>query len=648
MASFNVKLYKNTGFNIRNIPSSSSILDGIDSSNILNIDAVWILQDDIGSIKIKVNWNNVKDADYCKIGNIYYFVTGIAMLNENTARVNLQLDALTTVGINNINLINGWCTRRHVKDDKIFDNNLVENFLPSEVSVTNGSLIAPLAYPRQNIAIDLIASTCFLDNQDTIAKKYVEAVQEGETPGSDYVMVPQIPPIPPDYATRVSMGMGIAENRAYKQLPNNVLHILAIRKLNDAGDTVSYLVDNREWYNNIIAQLWGLGLQGVITSSYTIKWYGDSFSSYTVVGEHGFLDSIDLNTFMGEPSEELNFEYEVPNYTIRNKKVFSGQYNKYTCMSLCNGDMQEFLASQIKGNSPRPYFWLNADASPTGCTYCRPFYFEGLTGEKFPDGLIKTCRGSQWQNNQLINQYSAGYGLTLGNRINNQNVAIASLASTGLSAIGSTINSIGSNVSDITSYDANKNLLSNLRMNPTGASIETELALRESLQGKMNTAASGIGNMMALNTLAQGINSVANTGFNFLNNQLNLDTHAYLVAPSINFPLSPNLSDYIGNGFYLTRERLSDNDAIRYDKYLTAFGYATSEPLTMDCFNCRTYFNYVQAIDVNFEFKNNNNFGLRMREMIISQLGQGVRFWHVLPNSTVGRSAFNYNPIVAG
>ena len=104
---------------------------------------------------------------------------------------------------------------------------------------------------------------------------------------------------------------------------------------------------------------------------------------------------------------------------------------------------------------------------------------------------------------------------------------------------------------------------------------------------------------------------------------------------------------YVGNKFFLVRHRLSDADTIRYDKYLTAYGYSTSEPLTAECFTCRQYFNYVRATDVNIEFKSGTpNFGLRTRQQIANQLNAGVRIWHVLPNSETGRSAFDNNPII--
>ena len=107
MASFNVILYKSTGFNVNNIPDCSSLLLKIPAQNELTIDAVWLLQDDTGSIKIKATWDQVESVDYCRINNKYYFVTSVVMLNENTARLDLQFDALTTVGIRNFKIING-------------------------------------------------------------------------------------------------------------------------------------------------------------------------------------------------------------------------------------------------------------------------------------------------------------------------------------------------------------------------------------------------------------------------------------------------------------------------------------------------------------------------------------------------------------
>ena len=119
-----------------------------------------------------------------------------------------------------------------------------------------------------------------------------------------------------------------------------------------------------------------------------------------------------------------------------------------------------------------------------------------------------------------------------------------------------------------------------------------------------------------------------------------------MTPPNVKFPISDNLMPYVGNKFFLVRHRLSDADTIRYDKYLTAYGYSTSEPLTKECFTCRQYFNYVRATDVNIDIMPDNpNFGLRTRQQIANQLNAGVRIWHVLPNSTEAIDAFENNPI---
>ena len=72
-----VKLYYNTGLNPGNCLDSLSKLDTLGFTS-RECPQVAILQDR-GRVDIRINisYDNVKDADYCKINNVGYWVIGI-------------------------------------------------------------------------------------------------------------------------------------------------------------------------------------------------------------------------------------------------------------------------------------------------------------------------------------------------------------------------------------------------------------------------------------------------------------------------------------------------------------------------------------------------------------------------------------------
>ena len=145
-------------------------------------------------------------------------------------------------------------------------------------------------------------------------------------------------------------------------------------------------------------------------------------------------------------------------------------------------------------------------------------------------------------------------------------------------------------------------------------------------------------NNLALGTkiVSNGVSAGARLAMNRVN--FNDNVRSLLKAtPEIQFPVVPQLQDFIGNKFYEMHYRLSNTDMTRFDNYLTQFGYAVSEKLTTACFTGRTHFNYVQGEDVTL----NATAPLYLRNGAAEQIMNGVRIWHTKPSS----SALVDNPI---
>ena len=103
-----------------------------------------------------------------------------------------------------------------------------------------------------------------------------------------------------------------------------------------------------------------------------------------------------------------------------------------------------------------------------------------------------------------------------------------------------------------------------------------------------------------------------------------------IVAPEINFPYNTDiLRDALGNGFMCYRYRYTQFDAQRIDKLLTMYGYKVIKSLEASDFTNRAKFNYVKAHNVSVA-----DLPMWFANGIAEQLSTGIRFWHVLPDTS--------------
>lgn len=625
VASKTTILFKNTGFNTYNCPDDYSVLTSLTSSNKFTCDSVWLLQDLVGRIKVKATWDDVKDVDYCSIDLDLYFVTNVTMSNENTAILDLQFDPIGTIGISNIQVINGWCTRRHVANDELFSNNLEEGYTPLEemtVDTTYLDHVTTDAY-----ILNIIASTIDLSQTFDVAKTFADQHSKLS------VSVPLIKGVERETRTDLAYYGGWKS----KKLPSTLLYAYNSSPVSPGN------------VRKALASVWSLGLTDAITSSYTITWPTDRTDFVFQDGdvettEYGELVSIGLRPAMVTLPDSFNFIWTVPNYTIKNNKVFSGQYNKYGAISIASGASINYNANDLYYTGETfPTFLVIGDPAPDGCTYLVPKYYHNKELQSgFP--LYGGLKGGTWVNNQLT--FSGREGGMVSAELYQMQLQQQRLSRTGtflkgledvltmpLRVASSPFTSTP-NGSPLDSNNSNQ-LFDYIAATSYGSRSEANRYLDKYgyASGFPAVDMSGLANSLYTNPakaklaqqqleLSQGISQNLN-------------------APKIYFPFGSNLNTYFGNGFYGIRSRLSDNDTIRFDKYLTAFGYATNEPFDSSAFTCREHFNYVQVSDLNVEITGSKNYGIRIKNMLEQVLNNGIRIWHELPN----KEAFDDNPI---
>lgn len=565
-----VRCYYNTGLTVSNCLDSYLSLDtlGFDYRDFPNV----AIKQDRGLINIRLStsYENIKDADYCRINNVCYWVTSVVMLNDNVADVQLQQDYLTTVGVSNFDIVAGWCKRRCVTDDTPFSNTIDEPFNPQNIlEVDFGSEIKPSTGSENSLQI--VVATVDLLNLDKLADAYKE-----NTFG-EHVLVPKLP----------ILG---SNNTTY------VMNIDGTEKSADIPATCAYNALNST-VRDAMGQLRSLGIESAIVQSYNLpaNYCGGVSASDTKFGSIKGIHET-------KPSS-LQPMYNKGVY--KNNKVYSGQFQRFVIGSKITGINKEFRPEDVAENVLSDLYsvtWI-LDSNPmyNGYPILRPANYHGSKNSFY----IAAVNGAQWLNAPISYNGVSGQDLLIrGWEQQTASTILNGLAPT-LTAAGNSLNNAYSNIGSNTDYNK---FTSYSDLSKSGVTYDQISAARSS---NFMTAIPNISNMV----------------FGQMSNNMAL-TNSMSVRPDVQFSVIPTLQNYVGNYFIEYRYRLSASDMSRFDDFLTQFGYAVDEPLTKDCFSGRTNFNYIVADSVNIK----SSAPLYLREGVINQLQSGVRIWHTKPS----------------
>lgn len=384
--TYNVQLYKNSGFNTINRPASISVLQ--DATSIMT-QAIFDWQDlDKSSIKISAEFDDICDVDYCRIDNKYYIVTSIKMTSAKTAELSLMMDPILTAGgIEELTAISGWCLRHHVGSDPLFGNVTPETFTPHKrIKMITPEKIGPDAeYYGNGTILGLVCSTVDLTDLKKIVDYY--GMEGAET--TQDVAVPKLPLVSkPTY-----IGIRFGGLKRYT-LPLTGCYIHSFQGVVDPDTDV----------NRGICQVRSLGIESAIKNVYIIP------SGYLTAAnvDHNAqnqrkIDGLvsDVKTYTPSPA----FNYVYGGYTPKNNKVFT-LCNDYTVYSICSGDSRKFSAVDLYAGGKSPDFYVYADFGPDGKPFIQPTYFEGASTILFQESV----KGAQWIDEPLSYSQASGAG----------------------------------------------------------------------------------------------------------------------------------------------------------------------------------------------------------------------------------------------
>lgn len=624
MASYSTRLYLDTGFSYENIPDSASLLNN-PNVKFIDVDAVWLYQNqEQGVIRVKSTFDNIYPVDYCRIGSSsYYFVTNVTMINPNTAELSLVIDAITTIGLNNItdNLAGGWCTRRCVTDDTLFNNCIDEDFVPTQ----------PLENDTQDIKISnngIIAIVSSIDLSkvgELLSKGYKNSIEST----SIDVSVPTVPAIEFKYTKITIDYQGLKLTR---ELVGKRMYLVS---------TIDGDIQN-DMLMDALTTVWSLGLFDAIAGIYCLpigeKGTGSNFTYDATLNIGDDLFWISELTVHGGffKLDRIPFKWNTPN--VKNNKVFATKYNTYRLISMVSGNEAKYYAGDIYdnlNNPDAPNIAINIDGSDNGTSYAKPEYIRGVdlsqTSKKF-EIMRDAVTGGDWVSINYNQPRPKGITKTLNSLFLSRANTLLNIPSKILPNLSLPNLSKNGNIYESMTmpYSPSSSLVSQQQI--AGGAID-QVSPITGYNYVGNPRIGGFGNILG------GISGLIDSGVGLFANSQEI-ANAVIQSPETWFPIDNTLSLFYGNSYYIIRERLSDEDTLKFDKYLTMYGYKVNEPLTKECFYGRQYFNYIKAEGINI--KTINRVPLRLKQIAIEQLQGGIRIWHTLVNS----NAYNNNPIV--
>lgn len=564
------RLYYNTGLRVGQVIDDPSKMN---SWNYQDFDVHVGLQDFfLTSFKLKAEWDDVKNADYMKYGNAYYWITPI-MINENCAEIFCQLDALTSIGGPlALQYISGTLTRAHPLVITDMSNTCEEPIAPSSVLK---AIVHPITFTAgQDKVLTVVASTVKLDDPNVSLSPNVNrdalvfSGNTGLTTSDEYVVA-----IPKAPAAAESTIIG-----AFGSSYNSVGY-----GLYDASNTT--VKRNLEYIRS-------LGLSEAILFSYTIPRNSISIAEST----DGHIISIYGTSGPWTPGTGVSVGLSVGTYIIKYYKTHLLN-RTFTIRGRLSGDIKTFKAQEIVDPTTiRPSdlinFYYATDPQYQGTTYCAPATYYGVSDDL--TRIAQAAKGLPWKDTPI----SIG---AVGSREAWNQRALA----------------LSDYKGEIATAFGNAN------------STEALVSSLSSIAGR------GIaGNASAIIKTARGSNIPYVVGDDYEKAKANMAyAQSKVQAPELTTSPAFGLQNYLDNTFDVIELRPCDNDVINADRYFARYGYAQPNiPFSKDYLNSRPDFNYIEGHGIHIApTAAVANYGKSIIEAAEAQLNGGCTIWHKQP-----------------
>lgn len=604
----NVTAYCGTGFSMINTPANASVLASASSAvvSVGTYNCLSLIGKKSGVVKVN-DFAQIATCDYLKIVfsdnpiDTYWIVTGYEYLAGDTLSISIVLDGfLTCGGTSGITSISGYVKRKTCADDTFGKYNQSDSMLvPSQNLIFRsidvfGKNTASEQYYNIVLSTINLALLGMADASDL-------GLTYGDISSGEAVTVPQIPQIPSNWKTVVAFG-----SHEY-EIPGAFAFDLDGTSSSSGGST-SYPI--REG----IARARSLGVEGGIIAMYSLpkSKFNCVEPQQTVTIPLPMGQSVTF-VFQGlitriEPAQGASLSHTTSisfNYAnVNNKRALYGDFAKVKVASMASGEVAEYdledLYSQTAQNTT-----IVIDEVGDGRAHGKPIFFPHYFMDKQQDVdmLMSSIAGLEWQNVPIVYQYSSGEGIQRNRYYANRAIDATNMIET---QANQWADAIANTAGDV---------LKNPEMFLTGGWFDK--AVDKGLE------------------------------FGRLYNQQELETNKFIrarelekkdlmvqtrvVAPEINFPVSPSIRDFIGNGVIVGFVTCTDSDLSRFDKILCQFGYSCSgDTLVLSDLTAGLHFSYVEASGV--QIQTNIAVDRTIKEMCEQQISAGIRIWKQRPD----------------
>lgn len=587
-------LWSNSGFNSVNIPDGPDLLMNMSylSLPVLDLNQERFLP----SVRVRATWDQVKDADYCKVGDFFYTVDKVFMSSGDVAELFLTPDFVTSAGgPGALQFLDGVTERVHVTNDAYglytaddpymapaYTMKLLSDVATGDFYSVNGG------YTFIETTIDLLILGAY--KQGGTVQPAITAIDENDE--EHYITYPTVEYIGGSMDTDYYINLGGSD----------------ISVQTTKGQILVYMDSNASGYNKVrdgIAVARALGVEESISGSYQIPYA--LIEPPRTLSENG-VEVLGLSGKGGLKTCSIPYIYG----EAQNNRVFYGSQTPFTLCSAAGSTMSAPAEDIYESGQSAPRIRYTADPRREGKPYFRFNRLQNSGNSVKPKDFFRGCiAGMPWRSVPMV--FTDKSGSLLDQSRFNASVTMSELQ-----------------------YEQayTKNVVQN--------SLEMANTAKDTAQNMFDFK---FGSAMMASANHGEAEAMRNLEFDqykqrLLQQRAN-DTMEFQISqnvnvPTVNFAVNPQLfSEIIGNGFGVYRVVYDARDIARIDRILTAFGYRYTKTLDSGDFTNRLYFNYVKAsVSV-------TGLPRWFAEGVATQLGNGVRVWHVVPD----KFHYNYNPV---
>ena len=608
--SYTVTTWSNTGFNPDNIPDAPSLLGAGVSYTPIDL----VQERDLSFIRISATWSQAKDIDVCKVGDWYYYVSGIEMQAVDVAQLNFsQPDYILSIGgVGNIQLLDGITERCHLSDSSNGDksDSLLAPLEPLELETVEWN-------PTDGADTVVVAETTC----DAPATFRIRGVAAYEDTSGNSVYVPKQQAIMDGYTCEYELPDDLSATPNKRGTCADIYDIvgngITAEDVTTTPSQTRIIAPYTYIKEAIVEGLFGLGIPDAVAS---LVEYPETLVELEIKqlrDDQGTGNGREINgshmtayhKITKIKGAKITNSTDAPNFkylgnTIKNDLLHVSDYTKYGIIT-CSGAKEEYTVSQIRDTSKtltqevRPKVILVVDPNPDGRPYFRFERFNNNNDDEM--FLFNALPGLQWKEIPLV--YTG---------------------------------KVGSKIDEINR---------DLTLNQAGQNYALDRA-----QSVVRTATQSVGNVLNMSYgdidaggkmgVAQSVGGIVNMGFDQLrqnyelgmleNNIITNYRTSQVSTPVLRAPYQTEpLRNVLGNGCVIYRYKYSANDAARIDKLITMYGCAYTGQLVNSMFTSRRYFNFVKASNVSC-----TGHSMRIDAGIAAQLEGGVRIWHVKPDNS--------------